>query len=160
MAGEQGPSTGPIRSREDFYGAIFLLIICGLAFWQANTLTFGTLRQMGPGMMPAVLSVFLAILAGFLLYSSFKEDGPDVSRPSLRGIIFVIGAFIAFGLAVRPLGLAVAGPLAVILAGFASDETRLTENVLFGLGMTAFCVALFKFALGLPIPLAPWLLGY
>jgi hypothetical protein len=26
--------------------------------------------------------------------------------------------------------------------------------------MTAFCVGLFKFALGLPIPLAPWLLGY
>jgi hypothetical protein len=23
-----------------------------------------------------------------------------------------------------------------------------------------FCIALFKFALGLPIPLAPWLLGY
>jgi hypothetical protein len=54
----------------------------------------------------------------------------------------------------------VAGPLAVIIGSFASDEVRPIEAIVFGIVMTAFCVGLFKFALGLPIPLAPWLVGY
>lgn len=160
MADGQDMSGGKIKSPQDFAGAVFLLLICALSFWQASQLTFGTLRQMGPGMMPAFLAVLLAGLAVMLLVSSFKDDGEGLTPPSIRGIVFVLGAFVAFGLAVRPLGLAVAGPLAVVLAGFASDETRFGETLIFGLGMTAFCIGLFKVALGLPIPLAPWLLGY
>jgi hypothetical protein len=34
------------------------------------------------------------------------------------------------------------------------------EAIVLGAVMTAVCVGLFKFALGLPIPLAPWLIGY
>lgn len=140
--------------------ALFLLLVCAVALWQALTLPIGSLNAIGPGMMPAALSLILAALSVILLVDSFKEDGPEMTAPSLRGIVFILGAFIAFGLAVRPLGLAVAGPLAVVLSGFATSETRFWETLLFGLGMTALCAGLFKFALGLPIPLAPWLLGY
>ena len=140
--------------------ALFLLLVCALAFWQALTLPIGSLNTIGPGMMPAALSVILAALSMILLIDSFKEDGPEMTAPSLRGIVFVLGAFIAFGLAVRPLGLVIAGPLAVVISGLATSETRFWETLLFGFGMTAFCAGLFKFALGLPIPLAPWLVGY
>lgn len=149
-----------IRSLQDFCGAIFLVLIAALAFWQSMSLTIGTLRQMGPGMMPAALAVVLCVLAIVLLVDSFREDGPGLGVWSIRSMIFVLGAFVAFGLAIRPLGLAVAGPLAVVLSGFASDETRFGETLIFGLTMTALCVGLFKFALGLPIPLAPWAIGY
>ena len=37
---------------------------------------------------------------------------------------------------------------------------RLVEAVVFGLVMSAFCIGLFRFALGLPVPVAPWLIGY
>jgi putative tricarboxylic transport membrane protein len=72
----------------------------------------------------------------------------------------ILGAVVVFGLSVRPLGLAVAGPLAIMIGAFASEDVRWIEAVVFGLLITAFCAGLFKFALGLPIPLAPWLLGY
>ena len=74
--------------------------------------------------------------------------------------LLVLGGVVVFGLTVRPLGLLVAGPLAIVVAAFASDEVRWKETLPFGALMTAFCIGLFKFALGLPIPLAPWLLGY
>jgi len=67
---------------------------------------------------------------------------------------------VAFGLTVRPLGLVVAGPLAIVIAALASNEVRWVETIVVGLLMTIICIGLFKFALGLPIPLAPWLLGY
>jgi hypothetical protein len=67
---------------------------------------------------------------------------------------------VIFGLLIRPLGLAVAGPLLVIVGALASEESRWFEVMLFALGMTLFCVVLFKHLLSLPIPLAPWLIGY
>jgi putative tricarboxylic transport membrane protein len=72
----------------------------------------------------------------------------------------VLGAVVAFGAAVRPLGLIIAGPLAIVISAFASEEVRWRETLVSATLMTAFCIGLFKFALGLPIPLAPWLLGY
>jgi hypothetical protein len=74
--------------------------------------------------------------------------------------VFVLGAIAAFAITVRPGGLLVAGPLAIFIAACASSESRLVETLVYGVLMTAFCIGLFKFALGLPIPLAPWLLDY
>ena len=42
----------------------------------------------------------------------------------------------------------------------ASRETRPVETLIFGTVITIFCLLLFKFALNLPIPVAPWLIGY
>ena len=78
----------------------------------------------------------------------------------IRGPVLVALAIVAFGLTVRPLGLVVAGPVAIVIAAFASDEVHWVETIVVGVLMTAVCVGLFKFALGLPIPLAPWLMGY
>ena len=75
-------------------------------------------------------------------------------------MLFVLGAILVFAYSVRPLGLAVAAPLAILIGAFASNDTRWGETLLFSVVMTAFCIGLFKYALGLPIPLAPWLVGY
>jgi putative tricarboxylic transport membrane protein len=113
---------------------------------------------MGPGTLPKGLALLLGALGVVLLLNSFS--GERMARWSVRGPLFVLGGLALFGLTVRPLGLVVAGPLAIIVAGFASSEVRWRETLVYGLAMTAFCVGLFKFALGLPIPLAPWLVGY
>jgi hypothetical protein len=65
-----------------------------------------------------------------------------------------------FGLSVRPLGLVVATPLSLLLASLASPQSRRKESLWFALGMTVFCVVLFRRLLSLPIPIAPWLIGY
>src|SRR5262245_35821857 len=88
------------------------------------------------------------------------ETGLPLEPWSIRGPVLVAVAIVAFGLTVRPLGLVVAGPVAIIIAAFASDEVRWVETIVVGVLMTAVCVGLFKFALGLPIPPAPWLIGY
>jgi hypothetical protein len=72
----------------------------------------------------------------------------------------VLGAVALFAAMIRPLGLVVAGPLAVIFAGAADRDSRPVELVIFALVLSASCIGLFKYVLGLPIPLAPFLLGY
>jgi putative tricarboxylic transport membrane protein len=146
--------------RQDFVGGLVIVGIAAFAFWQAAGLPVGTLGGMGPGMLPKALSVLLAVLGGVLAFESTRGRGSSIDRRSIRGPLFILGAVVAFGAAVRPLGLVVAGPIAIVIAGLASREVRWGETMLFGALMTAFCVGFFKFALGLPIPLAPWLLGY
>ena len=158
-AGRSHPVTA-IWLRQDFAGGLVIIAVAVFAFWQAFALPVGTLGGMGPGMLPRSLAVLLGVLGALLLADSIWQAGTPLDRWSVRGPLLVLGAVVAFGLAIRPLGLLVAGPLAIVIAAFACDEVRWKETLPFGAVMTVFCIGLFKYALGLPIPLAPWLLGY
>jgi putative tricarboxylic transport membrane protein len=119
------------------------------------------LAAWGRECLPRGLAVLLGLLGVLLAADAVMEGGGlALDRWSLRGPIFVLGAVIAFGAPVRPLGLIIAGPLTIVIGAFASEEVRWGETLVSGTVMTAFCIGLFKFALGLPIPLAPWLMGY
>ena len=88
------------------------------------------------------------------------SGGERLEPWSLRGTLLVLGAIAAFAATIRPLGLVVAGPLAVIMAALADPSTRLKEIIPFAIILSLACIGLFKYALRLPIPLAPLLLGY
>jgi putative tricarboxylic transport membrane protein len=144
--------------RQDFLGGLAIIAVAVFAYWQARHLPTAAAGGMGPGTLPKGLAVLLGGLGVLLVLHSLKSE--RMGRWSVRGPLFVLGGLVLFGLAVRPLGLLIAGPLAIAAAAFASSEVRWRETLIYGVLMTLFCVALFKFALGLPIPLAPWLVGY
>jgi len=146
--------------RQDVIAGLVVIGMAVFAFWQGADLPIGTLGGMGPGMLPRSLAVLLALLGALLLVGAMFDGGVPVQPLSVRGPVLVLGAVVAFGLTVRPYGLIVAGPLAILIGAFASKEVRWAETIVLGAIMTAFCIGLFKFALGLPIPLAPWLIGY
>ena len=146
--------------RQDFVAGLVVIAVAVFAFWQAADLPIGTLGGMGPGMLPKSLAVLFGLLGALLVLDAFVETSVPLEPWSIRGPVLVALAIVAFGLTVRPLGLVVAGPVAIVIAAFASDEVRWIETIVVGVLMTAVCVGLFKFALGLPIPLAPWLIGY
>ena len=158
----QDPRPTPVSlfARQDFVAGLVVMAVAGFAFWQGLDLPIGTFGGVGPGMLPRGLAVFLAALGALLAVSAVLEEGQPLEAWSIRGPVLVLGAMVAFGLTVRPLGLIIAGPLAVVIGAFASDEVRWGETLIFGVLMNALCIGLFKFALGLPIPLAPWLIGY
>ena len=149
-----------VRGPQDFAAGAFLIALGLFALWHNTGLELGSLRAFGPGMMPTILSGLCILFGLFILVGSLFANGPQLERWTLRGPLFVLGGAVAFGLTIRPLGLSIAAPLAIIIGAFASNETKLGETLVFGVLVAAFCLGLFKFALGLPIPVAPWLLGY
>lgn len=149
-----------IRAPKDAGAGLLLIAIGAIAAWQSAGLTAGTLRQIGPGMLPRFLAAATVLLGLALLLSAFRNTGERLAAFSVRGPVLVLGAAVLFGFAVRPLGVAVATPLTLILSTLASPETRWREALIFCAAMTAFCLLLFKALLGLPIPIAPWLIGY
>ena len=165
---ETGPATinlppwlrDRLRSPQDAAAGLFLVALALFALWQSSDLTVGTFRAFGPGMMPRLLAIVSGLTGVVILASALITEGPGLERWTLRGPLFLLGGAVAFGLTIRPLGLVIAAPLALVICAYASPEAKLKETLIFGLLMTAFCIGLFKLLLGLPIPLAPWLIGY
>ena len=149
-----------VKSSTELLAGLLLLGLAAIGFFGTINLNSGQLSSMGPGMMPKITGVGLAIFGSVLVVQSFMTDGPSVQAWNWRGILFVFGAVLVFAATVRGLGLGVAGPLSVLISALADRDTRLVEIILFALLMTAISALLFKWVLGLPIPLLPFVLGY
>ena len=156
-----GPThTGRIRAPQDIAAGLFLIAVAGIALWQSAGLAAGSFNQLGPGMLPRALALFVGFCGLLLVAGAFFWEGKGLDRWSVRGPVLILGAAITFGILIRPLGLVVAAPAAMFLATFASPETRWRESLISTIAVTVFSIVLFKLLLRLPIPLAPWLIGY
>jgi len=103
-------------------------------------------------MLPRAVAAAIGMVGLAILALSLVREGERLGRWPLRGPLFVSLAVVAFALTIRTVGLAVAGPLVVVVGGAASADSRPRELVVFALVMTALCVGLFRYALSLPIP--------
>lgn len=209
---------GPIRAPQNFFAGLALMAIAAFALWATSDLSQGTLRAMGPAMLPRWLAItvgacglgltilafvsagdplrlsdysavvtFAFILAVALLITRIVSaafyggaQGANIffytaiiliygtvlvmfiaalrrdtwlESLGLRGPFFVVAGILSFAITIRLFGLVVAGPLAMIIGGYASSEVRMTEIIIFAAIMTAFCVGLFRYVLNLPIPI-------
>ena len=161
---------GLLKSPEALAAGLFLIALAAIGFFGTSSISIGTLAEFGAGMVPRTVAVLLAFCGALLVVLGFTVPGPNLERWSPRGLFCILGSVIAFGLTIRgfdfgvfklpTLGLAVAGPLAVSLASLADPDTRPREIAMFAFGLTALCVLMFRFILRLPIPIAPWLVGY
>lgn len=150
-----------VKSWQDFVGGCVVVAAAGIAIWLGWKLPFGSFDGIGPGMMPKAVALLLGTLGCLLILASFINSGDgEIGTIAWRGLAFVLAAIIVFAFIVRPMGLFVAAPITIIISSLSSRESNLIETVIFSVGMSVFAIALFKFALQLPIPLAPWLVGY
>jgi putative tricarboxylic transport membrane protein len=146
------PRSGPVRSPRDLLAGAALLALAAFALYASAPLDPGTLRAVGPGLLPRAAALGVGAAGLLLVILSLVTSGQGLGRWPLRGPVFVTLALVGFALTIRTVGLAVAGPVLVLVAGAASPESRPRELLVFAVVMTAFCVGLFRYVLGLPIP--------
>lgn len=144
---------GPARGTQDIAAGLFLIAVAAIAAWQGLELPLGTLRAMGAGMLPMSLAVMLASFGVAILIIGLLQPGHPFERWSFRGLLFVLGSIVFFSLTIRPLGLVVAGPVSMLIAGAADPHTNWKHTLMFSVVLTGFCILLFKVALRLPIPI-------
>jgi Tripartite tricarboxylate transporter TctB family len=150
-------------------GGAVVAAVAVVAFASAQGLEFGSLAEIGPGLFPVALAALLFALSMVLIVTGFLKSGlPDSFSGKMAGraLLAIMAALVVFALTIKgtgltpALGVTGATPLAILIAGFASPETRWRDLVIFAILLTASCAVLFRFLLGLPLPLAPWILGY
>jgi putative tricarboxylic transport membrane protein len=144
---------GLIRGPQTLAAGLVMLALAGLALWALGSLSSGTARAMGPGMMPRGLAYLVAICGLLLVVFGIIRQSDPIERFNVRSPFFVVAGILAFALTIRLFGLAVAGPLCLVLGGLATPDSRLKELVIFAVIMTAVCIGLFRYALSLPMPI-------
>jgi hypothetical protein len=151
------PVVPPVNVRDLSAGLIFT-VIGALFALGARNLEIGTAFRMGPGYFPLVLAGLLMVLGVVITARSFGPTGSPIGAVPWRGMILILAAPTVFGLTVRGLGLVAAIAIAVLIAAFASRRSSIRFASLLTLGLTAFCVLVFSYGLGLPLRLrGPWL---
>jgi len=81
--------------------------------------------------------------------------GPQISGYKLRGVIFIIGAILAFAATIRPLGLVIASFATVVICAAAAEDVKWRETLIVAIVITTFCSILFPYGLNLPFQLWP-----
>lgn len=149
-----------IRNQKDFYSGL-LFIAFGAAFmWIAQDYGFGTARRMGPAFFPIILSGILIAIGIFIGVRGIAVAEEPMRGFTLKGLVLVIVSTLLFGLLVRNAGVPVATAALVAISAFASQRFNWKPTLVLAIGMAVFCVVVFVYALGLPMPVrGPWLGG-
>jgi hypothetical protein len=142
-----------IRAPRELAAGISLIAVTVMALGASADLETGQLAAIGPGMLPRSVAVLLGIAGLGLVAVAFLRDGEAMERWSLRGPLLVTLGVVGFALTIRTIGLALAGPVVVLVGGAASSEARLKELAVFAVLATLFSIGLFRYVLGLPIPI-------
>jgi hypothetical protein len=149
-----------IRNPKDFFAGL-LFVLFGVAFiWVARDYGFGTARRMGPSFFPIVLAAILVVIGTIIGVRGVAvvEDPPRGF--TFKGLLLVIVSTVLFAVLVRNAGIPVATAVLVAVSAFASQRFKLMPTLVLAVGMAVFCVVVFVYALGLPMPVrGPWLGG-
>jgi putative tricarboxylic transport membrane protein len=168
--GAPDSSNSLIKSQVDLGSGLLLIAVALVGYFGTLALRFGSLTAVGPGLMPRSVAVLVGTFGAVLVVTSFFAHGPRLEKWAVRGPLFVLGSVLAFALTIRgstislgdwhltipQLGLAVAGPLAVIISALADRETKPLELAVFTVGLTVACLGMFKYILRLPLPILPF----
>lgn len=146
-----------IRAPKDFWSGLLCVALATAFIVQARSYASGSASAMGPGYFPTLLALVLAGVGAILMARSFYIEGESVPRLHLFPLSILVVAICLFGLLINWLGLVIAGALAVVIAARAGPEFRTVEVIALAFVLVAFSVAVFVYALGLPLKVWPGL---
>ena len=149
-----------IRSAKDFWTGLIYIFFGSSAILIARDYAMGTAIKMGPAYFPTILGSLLILIGAISVLRSFIVSGTSIGAGAFKGLSFVIGSTVVFGLLVRGAGMVVALTLLVIISAYGSTRFRWRPTIVMAVGLTIFCALVFIKGLGIPLPvIGPWLGG-
>ena len=139
--------------KKDFWAGVMLIAAGALAMFLARNYRFGTALRMGPGYFPVVLGALLILFGLYILATGLRSSEMLTGSWSLRALIVLPLAFVAFGVLMEHAGFVPAMLALTIGSAAAGPEFRIGEVLVLSVLLTVMCVVLFIWALGLPYPL-------
>jgi uncharacterized membrane protein len=140
--------------RKDFWSGAMLIVIGGGALFIARNYQFGTSLRMGPGYFPTVLGAMLVMFGVYFVMQGLRSSAEKIEGSwSLRALLIVPLSLVLFGLLIDRAGFVPAMLVLVIGSAAASSQFRLVEVLVFSALLTACCVIVFIWLLGLPYEL-------
>ena len=142
-----------VLRRRDIWAGLMLIGIGAAAMLIARDYEFGSALRMGPGYFPSVLGGLLILFGLFVAATSLKTGEKLNTAWSPRALIVLPLSLVLFGLLIDRVGFVPAMIVLIFGSALASTQFRFLEVLLFSIFLTALCVIVFIWALGLPYPL-------
>ena len=140
--------------RKDFWSGLMLIAIGGGAVFIARNYQFGSSLRMGPGYFPTILGGALVMFGVYFVIQGLRAGAEKLEGSwSLRALIILPLSLVLFGLLIDRAGFIPAMLALIIGSATASTQFRLVEVLVFAVFLTAMCVVVFIWALGLPYEL-------
>ncbi len=148
------------RNNRDFFAGLMYIVTGAAGWWIARDYPFGSALRMGPGYFPSVLSVMMIAFGVAVMMMGVKNNEKIKGNLSLRALIVLPLATVAFGYLMEEVGFIPAMLVLIPFAAVAGREFKWLEVLLLTIGLTVLCTAMFIYGLGLPYPLIKGMWGY
>ncbi len=144
-----------LRINQDFMSGLMFMGWGIAGLWMSRDYPIGSTLRMGPGYMPQLLCWGLLILGLIIAVKGAMVEGEPIERWHWRPLIVVSLALFAFAWLLQPGGLVLATLAIVAIGSLAGPDFRLREVLLLATGLATGAVAIFIYALKLPLPVWP-----
>jgi hypothetical protein len=130
-----------------------------IGFWIVRDYPVGSLAEFGPGFMPWVGTIGMAILGLAMVARALVGGGGEIVPVTVgRPVIVVPAGMAIFAFGLEPLGFMLASALAVFVTSLAAKESSVIERIAVSVGLAVLVTGIFGFGLKMTMPLAPWFL--
>ena len=150
-----------LKNPKDFWSGVMFAVI-GFAFAiivKAYDYPMGTASRMGAGYFPFVLGNVMGVLGLIIIVQALPTSGTPISKFAWRPLVWVLSAFVIFGLTAKLLGLVIAILLLVVISSYGGHEHRWKEAIISSVILAASSIAVFVYGLKLPFPIWPEFFG-
>lgn len=139
-------------------GSGLFFVLFGLGAYVVNSAyRFGDPTDIGPGFFPTTLSVILMAIGAAMVAKSFFATPAKLETVNWRAMIATMLAIIAFGLSLKPLGLAPAIVLLSVISQLGSRDVRLVSATVTTIVLAVASTAIFYYGLGVQLqPFGTW----
>lgn len=136
----------------DLIGAALVIAFGVFAYVQGGGYDMGTIREMGPGYFPRILSLGLILMGVLYAFVAWRAGpvGFGEDRPDILSILIICASLIVFALLIERNGLVPAIFCSTLLSTFASNRRNIPVAILLSALTALACAAIFVWGLSLP----------
>lgn len=149
------------KAWQDLWSAALFFAIGLAACLIALGYPLGTMRRVGPGMFPVIVSVGLMLIGvGLAIQTLLAQKAPGRPRVTLdfglfRTLMLVAAGLGAFALLIRPAGLFISVVITALVVSFADPEQTWKRAFVLAFSLAGICSLIFVVGIGIPIQVWP-----
>ena len=155
-----------IKSQKDFFSGLMFTVVGASFAYGATNYSIGSGGRMGPGYVPLLLGVILAILGSAIMFKALvveTQDGEKIGKWAWKPLFFIIAANVLFGIllgglpsmGIPAMGLVAAIFGVTIVASLAGDTFNLKEVLILSVVLSIGSYLAFIMLLKLQFPVWP-----
>lgn len=142
-----------LLSNRDFLAGLMFISIGAVAMFMSRDYPMGSALRMGPGYFPMVLGGIMVGFGILVMIQGLKSQEKVQGNWSLRALFILPLATVIFGVLMEETGFIPALVVLIFISAAAGDQFKWLEVLAMAIALTAACVGLFIYGLGLPYPL-------